>query len=704
MIDDTTPSAQTPEAGAVEIPMGTDGPNTVQAWFQRIKDDQRELEPTIETGKKNVNAYRGKSLPHGTILKSDQIVVNKDFANVERKKPELFGQVPTVQLSAELPGLDDAVHVFEAVLNKYLSPKGVHAAAMMEECLFDVLCPTGFAACAIGYQSYVDGTKDVPTGAMIPDPNAPPQPPPMGLGLSAPPPPMIPEMKTIPNIVFEKYFMNRISPAKLIVPKGWSGSDFDKAPYLGQEFAEDFETAKRKYNLPDGFSPTNSKDESRLVDPVNGNAGGRQIIKGFEVWYPAHLFDPTEPNPLQLRQLILIEGYDQPVTHRNSPHQIKGPTGEILGPTGYPIKVLTLRYVSDSAFPPSDCTITRAQVDELGLGRTQMIQQRKRSLPIRWANLEAIGGQPTLDKIENGEVQSIIPVSGNGAEMLGEISRANFPRENFTFNDVIDRDISESWALGPNSVGQPNPKDTSASETNVMSRATSIRMDKERGRCLAYFVSCAEYLGGLIQIFATDMDYIALEGPQGDQTLKQWDKTTIAGKFAYSAAPDSSIRVDAAEQKQQALKEFQLLRNDPLINQPAFLARTLRKIDLPPAELIAPPQPQLPEHPKVTFSFLGADLNPASPQFPIVVEVLRIGGVVISPESIQQAQAHAIMYASMGQLSGAAGDAGKNPGPGPHPGNTTHPGPVKEVPPLNKHQFDQTGEMAGRPPLVGAPH
>ena len=47
------------------------------------------------------------------------------------------------------------------------------------------------------------------------------------------------------------------------------------------------------------------------------------------------------------------------------------------GMEGFPIHVLTLRF-SDPALPPSDCTQSRAQVDELSMGRTQMVLQRDR--------------------------------------------------------------------------------------------------------------------------------------------------------------------------------------------------------------------------------------------------------------------------------------------------------------------------------------
>lgn len=695
------PVGQPPTAAPVDatsiLPLPEDGPNTLTAWLRRAKASEQEQQKTIDKAKENIQAYNGKTLDK--LPTQDTIVVNKDFSNVERKKPELFGQVPAIQLTAELPGLDGAVQVFQSVVNKYLGAKGVNANAMMDECLPDVLF-AGLAASKLGHEAFQDGTKQVPSGRMIPDPNAPP-PPPVQAASGQPPmpppaPPMIPEMVNVPNLVYAKYYWNRMSPAKFRSPVEFTGSDFDQAAWLCQEFTEDYELGKVKYNLPVDFAKTSAVDDDKLVTPSTQTGdGSKEIIKGYEFWYKAHLFDPTEKHPLKIRQLVIIDGYDQPVVHRDSPYQDINPTtGEVIGMVGFPIHVLTLRYVSDQAFPPADCTVSRATVNELGKGRTQMIQQRKRSLPMRWANLEAIGGQATLDKIENGEMQSIIPVQGDGNQMMGQIATATFPRENFTFNDYCDRDISELWAFGENQRGLDTQTAKTATELSIVQQSTNVVMAKQRGRVLNYFVSGAEKLGALIQMFATDSDYIALEGQQGSAALQAWNKQTIAGRFAYSAKPDSTIAIDASQDKQNALKEYQMIANDPFCDPMEVRRECFTRLGYDVGKLLRPPQPKPPELPKINYSFVGADLDPQSPQFPIVMEILRIGGVQISPDAVQSARQHAVVNASLGIGPGAAKDSGKTP-PNLQGPQTQHPGSTSQVEPINKHVFDQTGARSG---------
>lgn len=692
----------TPAAPMTSIlPLPADGPNSLGSWRDRLKKAEDLVQPITDAGKKNIDAYRGK-LPAGTVLKADKVVVNTDFANVEQKKPQLFGQVPTVQLTAELPGLDSAVGVFQAVVNKYLSPRGVNAGAMMKEVLFDVLCPSGYAWCKIGYDAYQDGLKSVPSGEMQPDPSwqaPPPMPPSPGsmLGLQPPPQaPMVPVMQDVPNIVYEKYSMERGSPAKLRVPAEWYGSNFDKSPWLAQRFSEDEAVAKAKYHLADDIASGRGGEgeKSSLADTVTAaKRSGQQVIDGTEIFYYASIFDPTVKDPRKMRQLVLIDEHDEPVIHRDSPYQDVNDKGELIGMIGNPIHVLTLRYVSDTAFPPSDCTISRAQVDERSKGRTQMIQQRNRALPLRWGNLEALGGQATIDKIESGEIQSIIPVQGDGNQMMGQIATATFPRENFSFDEVIKQDVDMMWGFSDNQRGQATSQRKTATELDLMQQNANVRMDAERAEVLKFFVGAAEKLASLIQLFATDADYVALEGPQGDQQLQQWDKTTIAGRFAFTARPDSTIRVDAAQAKADALKTYQLLANDPFVNRQELLLQLLRKIDLDPQKIVVQPPQKPPEVPKVNFSCVGADMDPSVAQFPIVMELLRAGGVEISPAAIQEAQAHAVALASVGAGQIAANDPGKTPPTGAP--DTTHPGSASEVAPLNKHVADLTRQRSG---------
>jgi hypothetical protein len=54
------------------------------------------------------------------------------------------------------------------------------------------------------------------------------------------------------------------------------------------------------------------------------------------------------------------------VRHEDSPYQkFDHVTGKLVGMRRFPIRVLTLTYIPDTAIPPSDTSVSRPQVREL---------------------------------------------------------------------------------------------------------------------------------------------------------------------------------------------------------------------------------------------------------------------------------------------------------------------------------------------------
>jgi hypothetical protein len=694
------PVAKKAATSTVAIPLPSEGPNSLGAWKSRREASRDLIKRVKPDWDKNLDRLLAKTNVKG------EVVVPKDFANVEQKKAALAFQVPAIQLEPRTlnplaEGADDPVRVFQAVVNDYLTaPYGVHADAMIEEVLSDALCPSGIFATKIGYEPTIDGQKQVQTGQQ-PDPNfVPPTPaqqqPGTVLGLNTPPPPqapMVPILANVPNVIAEHYYWERIPPERLLLPDGWHGSDYEKMPWVGWDGEMDFLPAQKAFNLPDDFSVTTSTDEDRLgtlTRTTQGSREGTKKVKYSEIWYKASLFDATVKHPDQLRYLVLVDGLDTPARHEDSPYQRKQPDGTLLGMIGFPVHVGALRYVSDQAIPPSDCQMSRHQVDELSQGRTQMIQQRKRSIPMRLADLQAIGGLEGLAKIERNEFQSVIPLENMDPQHppIVEIARAAFPRENFTFDQIANRDIADLWAMDANQRGLSNDHGVTATEVATAQANSNVRLRRERNRFLLWFARGAGKLGALIQLFATDQSYVRIIGDNGESILKTWDKTTIAGDYLFTVKADSAVPTDAAEDLAVAIKQQNMFGNSPFVNQAGFLKHLFPKMGLDPA-LIVQPQPKPAEVPKVTFTFNDASLDPRNPAFPIVMELLRQGGSPVDDAAVLQAQ----------QLASAAGAPvaksvthGSPTPPVPH---TIGQGSGSNVEPINKHQADRTGQLSG---------
>lgn len=685
-----------------------DGFNTLSSWWSRVEASKELIDTLKSDWDKNVDNYQVVTTSG---LQDGQVVVPKAYSRTETKKAALYFQTPQVVLEPMLPGLEGATPVYEAVLNHILGADGVNVKTAVDECLSDALIASGVFGVKIGYETTVDGTKQVQVGEQ-PDPNWQPTPEQVmaaQLGVAPmPQPPMIPQMADVPNIIAERYIFERISPVKILIPRDFKSSDYDKAPWLGFEFVMDFAVAQRAFNLPPDFKGFIGEDDRRLGKTDSQDRPSTKQIRGYEIYYKANVFDPNIKHPDHQRLLVLIEGLDEPAIHRDSPYQQFNPDGSISGMPGFPVHLGTLRTLPDSAYVTSDVGMGKFQVDELSQGRTQMNLQRRRSIPMRVAELAGVGGVEGLAKLEKNIYQGIIPLDSIDPMPIKEVPLAHFPQENFNFDNLANRDLDEVWGLGSNPGGSLNPTNRTATEIAVASNNSSTRLQKERGRLLDWFIRGVEKLGALIQMFADEPDYVQIVGDSGAKRLQQWDKTTIAGKYAFRIKPNTSDPVDLAQERQQFLQMYNLAANSPFVNRQELDAELLRKFDLDPARFAKkpePPQPKPKDEPRVSVSIDENGLDPLQPAFPVVVEILRSQGVQISDQAVQAAQQH---VAQFGMPPAQATPAQQQPpqgppqggGPsGPPQGPPQRPnGAATPVQPINKHATDVTGKRTGPEP------
>jgi hypothetical protein len=646
-------------------PAGETG--SLEWWQSEAKAASDMVDKLLPKWKENLKRYRGEPMSNSYLEGWDTqelIQVNVDFYATEQKKAQLFFRTPDVQLSPKRPEFAGAVPLFQAVINDQLSARNTNAMAAVTEILMDVLCPAGIGAVKVGYQATVDGTREIPVGAM-PDPTG-------AIDPATGQPAMIPQTATVPNVIHDAYSIERISPAKLLIPNDFTGSNYDDAAWLGFEFQVDVQTAKARWGV-DIENPTDAADPKLLIpSPVPEQR--RPYIKGTEIWYKASLFDPNEKHPGKLRQLVWLEGMDKPVIHQDSPAQRFDERKRLVaGHTRFPIRVCTLRYVSDWHYPPSDCQMSRVAVDEESAARTIMMQQRRRSLPLRWIDRNRVDAAD-IAKITRGETQAIIPLDGSGNEIIGEIARANYPRENFTISEINERDISKLWSLGANQQGVTSGGGRTATELSLIQGNVDVRMDAERTRVLDWFVSVAETLGAYLQLFADDEQYVEVLGPDGAKRLEAWDKSKIAGEFVYSVKPDSAQKVDANVDRKMKLDLYQLTANDPNVNRAELVRPVLESFNMDPARTMQPPPQPPPDKPKLNLSFKAEDLDN-----PMVLDILQQSGFTIDPKMLQM-----LLQKQGGYISGTQpASQPKQP-----QGQPEHPGAAEMVEPLSKHALD----------------
>lgn len=614
----------------------------------------------------------------------EDINTNRDFTLVERKKADLFYQRPDVT-PLPSPLFKDQAQLLEThgdILNEKLGLDGVNAKNLVHQVLFDVLCPSGRGWTEMGYeQATVDVPMQVETG----------QAPMQGavLGLQS-----VPQIETVmaPVPVFEDCFWSHFSPYQGLVPHDVRTTNTDLWPWVGREVEIPLKVAKRKGWVPEDFAGSQS-DQRMRFDNGLALGGADSIVKGQLIYYKSALYREDRPHPQHVTRLLLIDGVDTPAEHKDSPYQTLQ-NGRLTPDSliGFPIHPLTIRSLTDSAYVPSDCTISRPLVNELNTFRRQMVESRDIMLVKYQYNVDTLPPD-ALNKIVRSPVGGFIGVPGEafvGDGAIKEIPHGSYPRENFTVNDYIDNDLARTHAIDADQSGADSGGDQTATESQIKQNNVNARLGLERGVVLDWYIRGVTKYSTLIQRYLPVEDAAKIVGQEAAQAWDGW-RHMVPSSLAFTALPDSALRTDVASERRRIREDYTYLANDPFINRQELLRESIPKMGYSMKVFNAEPPQRGPEPTRPTFGFTGDDLNPLNPQFPIVMEILRQAGVNVSQQAVQEAQAGAVTQAALG-----AAMPGNDTGQGAAGPKTEHGGKVPQNPePLSKHAAALTGGMQG---------
>lgn len=649
-------------------------PDQLKDWQGEIAKAREARKTVARWWDANLKAYSPDQAQdpsgYGTKLNT-----NRDFTLVERKKADLFFQKPDVSLipSPLLREQGALLWAHTQIVNEQLGADGVDAKRLAHDVLFDVLCPAGTGWTIMGYESVTvpTPTMDPLTGQQV--------------------------MADVP--IHEDCFWRHFSPKQALKPASFRSTRWDDAPWLGMEFEMPVRVAKRKGWVPEDYVGSPISHETRFDH--GQPAGTDAVAHGVLLYYKSSLYRDDVVHPLHYTRLVLMDGIDTPAEHIDCPYQTLDEQGQLTPDSllGNPIHPLTIRTLTDASDVPSDCTISRPLVNELNLFREQMVQQRDATV-LRWMyNVDTLPPD-ALAKIVRSPVGGMIGVPGEafvGEGAIKELPHGSFPRENFAFNDYLDSDLARTHALDSEQAGAESAGDQTATEAGIKQANINARLGFERGIVLDWYCKGVTKFSGLLQRYLSLEKATAIVGQDAAGAWDQWRKQ-VPAHLAFTALPDSALRSDLASERKRKLDEYTFFANDPFINRPALLKSLIGYLGYPPEVVQEQPPQKGPEPTKPGFSFKGEDLNPAFPQFAIVVEILRQAGITISPEAIQEAQAGAMnqmLGAQVANQATANGEAGED---------TEHGGKVSQMESLSKHQNALTGGMqgTGRPAEMGA--
>lgn len=599
----TLPSTTTPKTDAA----GPDDPVT----FDRKKLNQ-DLKRNIEICKQ----YRRKLIANWTICidyrrgkpfmsqtDEDRIAVNIDWALTKQKHAALFSQMPSVRIfhppDTDVPAVGKWVSAFERKINDQLTLAGVESA--MEEVMPDCINAAGFGVILVSREAITQDVKvpAIDLGTLPPD-----------LQQSIMQSGMLPSgeplpMTTVPKTIDHRYVATRISPADFLWPITFTSSDFDNAPWIGRSGRISWAEGSKKWSLkPEDKDKICGEDRSildRLTHDIEKDkmVGDGQITFD-ELFYKEYQYDPDAQSYSTIHHLIFVHGKDEPVVDKAWTGQKEDPNGQLIGVLRYPLQVLTLTYLTDEAIPPSDSSIGRPQVNELNKSRTQMIMQRERSLPIRWFDVNRI--DPVIQQsLMRGIWQGMIPVQGQGTNVIGEVPRAQMPQENYIFDKIFKADLNELWVVGE----QAPPTDMAAEHGNNLQATRQTNVAKERARVGKFFCRVAEILGGLLALYEDP----ALFGEGFDPAVSR--------TLSYSILADSTVLLDANQRLQRAINFFNFCMKTGWLSPEPVLREIASLSGFDPAAVIQPPIPRLPDQPSISLRLTGTEdmMNPLTLAF-----------------------------------------------------------------------------------------
>lgn len=563
-------------------------------WAAQLEASKHKVSELLPRWRRNRQRYRDDMY-----VEAGETRVNFEFEKTEGKRSQLFFRTPRVRLTGRDPESIPTAGLFADVLNDVILPDtGIDVC--FREMMFDLLCTGGIAAFKTGYSSFVAGEVRLAD-------------------------------RTVPNVVGGRYFCNRIPPDDLILPFNFDGADYNEALFLGWTRRVDREqlpslglpvptsTAPTTRRSPRGLDLTRERllyENERSQDP------NVDLVDVHEIFYYRNRVELTTPDgPDRIRRIVMVDGVKGvPLMEDLRDQEFDG--GRLVG--GYrwlPLHVWSLRY-SGGAYPPSDCRITEKYSDEVSRGRSQMLKHRNRSFPVTLISKEHVEDEKEFQQILDSDYGGSVAISGEPEKAAQTLDRGPFPRENFDFYSIAQSDVNRAWAI-QDPVRQVSPQGSpslSATQSASITRAIETRLMNERSFVLLNFVRAVQDIAALVQIYATETQYVPVVGPGGAQDLAEWTRDNIRGNFNFEIIERSGDPPDPKHDQEMALQRYNLLANSPWVDHRELIRDVIETLGGDPDRLVVKDNEQPRIVPALQIS--GPDLDPGMPQYPAVKKIL----------------------------------------------------------------------------------
>jgi hypothetical protein len=595
--------------------------------------------------------------------------VGVDFRDVERKGAALFYDTPHVSVLPGPEGHPQAAVLHQEVLNGLLSAQKMNAKATALKAIKNCLVTIQPAFTVIGYS---------PTTVEVADP--------------------LTQVPT-PVTVHDEVFWSHFSAQAGLLPVDFRDTDYDKSPWIGQEWKKPVSQVRREYGFPEDWQPAAGSDRRVTFGEHKDPAGsGDPPVGGVTLWYYAHRFDETVSHPEVIRILVFVDGYDeQPVKHENVPWQTLDPMGRLTPDSvrGYPIHPLTLRDFPDSAWVPADSSQTGPMTKEINayLGQAKGKRESNRLIllvDVDQIDTDGIARIADMKPLEHLDL-SIVPVKGDalarGADaVMKQVPTLDLGRETYLGLEIFEQKRDQILGISAPQGGVRDKSARTATEITTVQRNADARFEQERQRALEWWLAGVRKLSALVVKYGERCAEEIL-GPQRAQQWLQFRDQGLLGRFTFEVAIDSGKYLDVEADRRQFLQVVNFAAKSPFINQKTLWMKFCEKFGYDPTQWIVDPQPPKPEPPALAVSSKAEDF--VLPQGVILLEIMKQLGYEIPPGAIKLAMGMKLMMP-------AEGGAGNEAQPAVNPET---PAQADKAPRLDQHQLDETGGLSGPGPM-----
>jgi hypothetical protein len=268
---------------------------------------------------------------------------------------------------------------------------------------------------------------------------------------------------------------------------------------------------------------------------------------------------------------------------------------------GFPIKVGVIRDLADSPYPPADSAFTNAQVKALNTSRQQSIKLRDAAIGKFLYDTGSLDDED-LQRIRDGVVGDFIGVkdgvlAGGADRVIVPMTQVKATADDYRTAQSIKQDMDETLGISASQAGTPLDTVRSATEVASFGQAAAGRQEKEQSRVIGFYLSIVKALDTLIVRYAKGNNYVSVVGEDGAREIMMWNKQLIMGRYSYDIKPDSQLKVDTVQDRQQKMNFYNLAAKDPLFNRAVVLRDIGRDFGYDPSKVVATPAMQMQQPP-----------------------------------------------------------------------------------------------------------